>query len=54
MHYIKGFLKKNLFPDVDKDQNTQGVKVLDLNLKLDEVSCLLPSIKTTRFVEFKE
>ena len=49
MHYIKDFLKKkNLFPDVDKDQNTQSVKVLDLNLKLDEVSCLLPSIKNNQ------
>ena len=42
--------QKNLFPDVEKDQNTQSVKVLDLNLKQD----LPPYIKTTRFVKVKE
>ena len=42
--------QKNLFPDVEKDQNTQSVKVLDLNLKQD----LPPDIKTTRFVKVKE
>ena len=41
--------QKNLFPDVEKDQNTQSVKVLDLNLKQD----LPPDIKTTRFVKVK-
>ena len=30
--------QKNLFPDVEKDQNTQSVKVLDLNLKQDQES----------------
>ena len=49
MHYVKGF-SKNLFPDVEKDQNTQSVKVLDLNLKQD----LPPYIKTTRFVKVKK
>ena len=42
--------QKNLFPDVEKDQNTQSVKVLDLNLKQD----LPPYIKTTRFVKVKK